>query len=98
MPIVCLLLWASTKSQLSSDILLVEMLDPLTALSLAASIVQVVDFSSRLFRDSVQIYEDGSTSEHEDIKSITTDLNALAGRIQDDLEPTAGSNGPFDNQ
>ena len=72
------------------------MLDPLTALSLAASIVQFVDFGSKMLSDSYEIYKAGSTSGHETIKSITTDLAALADRIQDDLEPAAGPHRPLD--
>jgi hypothetical protein len=71
------------------------MLDPLTALSLAASIVQLVDFSNKVLSDSYEVYKAGSTSEHEDIKSITTDLSALVDRIQHDLEPVSGPNGPL---
>lgn len=68
------------------------MLDPLAALSLAASIVQFVDFSSKILSDSYEIYKSGSTSHHEGIKSITTDLTTLVRRIQNDLEPAAGPN------
>jgi hypothetical protein len=70
------------------------MLDPFTALNLAAAVVQFVDFGSKILSDSSAIYKSGSTSEREDIKSITMNLAALADRIRHDLEPASGPDGP----
>jgi hypothetical protein len=76
-------------------LILVEMLDPFTALSLAATIVQFVDFGSKILSDSREIYKAGSISDHGDIKLITTDLAALAGRIQHDIGPASDIESPL---
>jgi hypothetical protein len=70
------------------------MLDPFTALNIAAAVVQFVDFGSKILSDSYAIYKSSSTSEHEDIKSITTDLATLTDRIRHGLEPVSGPDGP----
>lgn len=70
-------------------------MDPLTALGLAGNIVQFIDFSCKILSDSYEIYRAGSTSEHEEINFIATDLSTLADRIQHGLGSASGLNGPI---
>lgn len=57
----------------SSDIL-ETMMDPLTALSLASSIVQFVDFGIKLVGKANEIREAGSTIDNVILQSVTKDL------------------------
>jgi len=58
-------------------------MDPLTALSLASSVIQIVDFSSKIISKSYQIYgsADGITGDTADIRTVTKHLKS----IHDDL-------------
>jgi hypothetical protein len=56
------------------------MLDPFTALSLASSVVQFVDYGTKLLNESAELYHTGTLLRHEDFETITKDLievNAL---------------------
>ena len=53
-------------------------MDPLTAFSLTCGVIQVVDFSARIVVKCRQIYKDGATSEHTQMKSMAEHLKALA--------------------
>ena len=57
------------------------MLDPLSALSLASSIAQLVEFIRDAISDGRQIAELGSTSEHEHIGIIVKDISNLSAKI-----------------
>lgn len=70
-------------------------MDPLTALGLAGNIVQLVDFGCKTLSESYEIYKAGSTSAHEAINFIATDLATLADRIRHDLESASGVKGPI---
>ena len=70
-------------------------MDPLTALGLAGNIVQFIDFSCKILSDSYEIYRAGSTSEHEEIDFIATDLSTLADRIQHGLGSASSLKGPI---
>jgi len=54
-------------------------LDPLTALSLAGTIVQFVDFGCKIFSNSQKIYSSarGSLSVNEELESIITNLDNI---------------------
>lgn len=58
------------------------MLDPLTALSLASSVVQLVDFSIKLLAESKEIYQKGSTLEHKDLGLLIEDLGLLSNQLE----------------
>ncbi|KAL9118898.1 MAG: hypothetical protein Q9187_004547 [Circinaria calcarea] len=60
------------------------MLDPLTALSLAAAIIQFVDWGSRLLSQSQEIYHSvsGATEENVTTKQITSDIKALSNQLK----------------
>ncbi|KAJ5780478.1 hypothetical protein N7457_005638 [Penicillium paradoxum] len=50
------------------------MLDPLTALSTASAVVQLVDFGMRILDDSQQLYTEGNLVTLKELKTITQDL------------------------
>jgi hypothetical protein len=54
-----------------------DMLDPLTALSLASSIVQLVDFCKELVTDGVELYQKGRLSENGELETATMRLIQL---------------------
>jgi hypothetical protein len=58
-------------------------MDPLTALSLAGTIVQFVDFGSRLFTDSREFYKSttGTLKANEVLELIISDLRALVVKV-----------------
>ena len=53
-------------------------MDPLTAFSLTCGVIQVIDFSTKIVVRCRQIYKDGATSEHTQIKSMAEHLTGLA--------------------
>ena len=59
------------------------MSDPLTALGLAANIVQFVDFSYKLVCESKAIYDSstGSSADNVIIETVATDLNLLTSKL-----------------
>lgn len=67
------------------------MLDPLTALGIAANVVQFIDFTLRIIAKSNDIHQSasGSLVEHDDLSKVTLDLSALSKKLQDALTMTA---------
>jgi hypothetical protein len=63
------------------------MLDPMTALSVAGTIVQFVDFSSKLLVKSREIYESasGASMDNSQLEAITKDLEGLNARLRKPL-------------
>ena len=61
-------------------------MDPLTALSLASNVIQVVDFSIRLVSKGVEIYKDGSLAENVDAEEVTQSLKGLNGKLQRSIQ------------
>ncbi|KAK4569996.1 hypothetical protein LTR86_002966 [Recurvomyces mirabilis] len=59
------------------------MLDPLSAISLASAIVQLVDFSSKLLIEGYGVYksETGATEESQEVQRATERLHELANRL-----------------
>ena len=59
-------------------------LDPMSALSLAASIVQFVDFSSKIVSKGCHLYKsaDGTLPENEQLRFMITDLRDLNRRLR----------------
>lgn len=62
-------------------------MDPLTAVSLAAGILQFVDFGVKLFTTGYQTYKscNGQTNENEHIEKLTIDLKSVAERLERDM-------------
>jgi hypothetical protein len=57
------------------------MMDPLAALSVAAAVIQFVDFGLTLMSEGVELYESGSLAENDELELITRDLTRLTEDI-----------------
>jgi hypothetical protein len=66
-------------------------LDPLSALSVAASAIQFIDFSSKIVSKRRHIYKsaDGILREDAEVENVVTQLQALTSKLED-LTPTSG--------
>lgn len=64
------------------------MLDPLTAISLASSVVQFTDFGIRLVTGTIELYysADGANAERSSLESKTTQVRNLADQVIYPLE------------
>ena len=58
------------------------MLDPVTALSVAGTVVQFVDFSARLISKGQVIQRKGSTVQNDELESVTNDLLDITQTLQ----------------
>ena len=63
-------------------------MDPLTALGLAGNLIQIVDFSCKLFSSSRSLYASatGTSSENIEIEAIAIDLERLNVNLQASLQ------------
>jgi hypothetical protein len=68
-----------------------EMLDALTAVSLAGSVVQFVEFGLKFCAESREIYHAGSITGNIDLRTITGDILGVNQRLKDDLKLAASS-------
>ena len=61
-------------------------MDPLTALSLAGNIVQFVEYGSKLFSQSRELYRssEGSLAADHELHLVTSDLRALILKLSND--------------
>jgi hypothetical protein len=59
-------------------------MDPLTALSVAGTIVQFADFGSRLFSEGKELYTStqGALAANDELELVTSDLRALVIKIE----------------
>jgi hypothetical protein len=59
-------------------------MDPITAVSLAGTVIQFVDFTSKLVSKSTELYRSGRgvLAENADIETTTADLTKLNGRLK----------------
>lgn len=65
-------------------------MDGLTAISLAANILQFLEFSTRLLSDASEVYHSASgglTREYVDVRDVAVDLK----KVVDELGPTAAN-------
>jgi hypothetical protein len=64
-----------------------KMLDPLTALGVAGTIVQFVDFTVKLMSKSHELYKstDGALVGNKDLEAIAANLNRLTERLRTDM-------------
>jgi hypothetical protein len=58
-------------------------MDPLTAISLASSIIAIVDFSFKIFNGAQEIYESGkgSTAENQSLERIIHEMQQLNSNL-----------------
>ncbi len=63
------------------------MLDPLTALSVASSVIQFVDFGVKLVSDGAELYEKGRLGNNNELELITKDLTRLTEDIATSTQP-----------
>jgi N-terminal domain on NACHT_NTPase and P-loop NTPases len=63
--------------------------DPFTAIGLASSIVQFIDFSFKIVSKASEIKQsaDGVLSENFDLEIVTKDLVVINARLKDSLQP-----------
>ena len=68
-------------------------MDPLSALAVATSVVQFVDFASKLISESRELYSsvDGRYEEHVNLHSITQTLSQLSQDLQRPLDSDSSS-------
>lgn len=66
------------------------MLDPLTALSLASSLVQLVDFSITLVKDVREISLGGRSVDVNELEIVTADLIGLNAALKRRTGPGVG--------
>ncbi|KAF8846688.1 hypothetical protein BDZ45DRAFT_755757 [Acephala macrosclerotiorum] len=71
------------------------MMDPLAALSIAAAVIQFVDFGLTLVSEGVEFYESGSLAKNDELELITKDLTRLT---HDKLLPQSLRVQPSGNQ
>jgi hypothetical protein len=64
------------------------MSDPLTAFSLAASILQFIDFSSRLVSKGWQIYRNGASVQMQHVEAAVERLQEFVSNLQTELRPS----------
>ena len=57
-------------------------MDPITAFSLAAGVLQVIDLSLKALSKCRETYRDGSLAEHQSTGELTTDLG-ISSRSSD---------------
>jgi len=60
--------------------------DPLSAISLAANVLQFIDFACGLFSTAKQIYKDGNTAEISHLEDIAASLSKLAQDVKTSSE------------
>jgi hypothetical protein len=70
-------------------------MDPATAFALAASILQVVDFSKNLLSTGYQLHQGGSTLSNADFMLVAEDLSSLNDKIKTFARPDLSVSGPL---
>lgn len=67
-------------------------MEPLAALSLAAAICQLVDFSSKVVREANHIFKTGTSIEAKHMSLVTEDLKKLLSSVKQQLDTHADQN------
>jgi hypothetical protein len=70
-------------------------MEALAAFGLAANVLQVVDFAQKLLSAGRQIYQAGSTVEHDEIEVAVKDFTVLNKRLKTWARPDASALGPL---
>lgn len=66
-------------------------MDPLTALSVAGTVIQFVDFGTKLISESVKLYKKGELEVHEQAVSATNDILDYTIKLRRTLRPPGES-------
>ena len=74
------------------------MLDPLTALGLASNVVQLVDFTARVFKKTSKKGRHKDVLDHARLTSIASDFRALSDNLKNSLSVGETSTEPTDNE
>jgi hypothetical protein len=69
--------------------------EAIAGLSLAANILQIVDFTAKVLSTGNQIRLSGSTEQNSELKLVVLDLIALSERIRPRAGPNTASSGPL---
>ena len=72
------------------------MMDPLAALSVAAAVIQFVDFGLTLTSEGVELYESGSLAENDELELITIDLSILIAKLEQSSASRGDGSSNFD--
>jgi len=62
------------------------MMDPFSALAVATSVIQIVDFSSKILRDARTVYKRGSICRSDELLKATTGLRDLTEGLRTELQ------------
>ena len=73
-------------------------MEPLTSLSLAANILQFIEFGCKLFLTTREIYATGNTTEHAHLESITDNLREISDRLKSPDELQLSNDVPGEKQ
>ena len=74
---------------------IVRVMEAIAGLSLAANILQVVDFSAKLLSKGREIQQAGSTIQKSELEAVTTDFAALSGTLKSWARPDPAKLGPL---
>jgi len=68
-------------------------MEAIAGISLAANVIQFIDFSSRLVSKGKEIHENGSLSEQDDLENVTRSLAHFSHKLRESLQSrcTAGA-------
>ncbi|KAK5093357.1 hypothetical protein LTR70_004729 [Exophiala xenobiotica] len=68
-------------------------MEAIAGISLAANVIQFIDFSSRLISKGKEIHENGSLSEQDDLENVTRSLAHFSHKLRESLQSrcTAGA-------
>jgi hypothetical protein len=70
-------------------------MEAIAGLSLAATILQVVDFTAKLLSKGREIQQAGSTIQNSELETITTDFAALSKKLESWARPDPTTLGPL---
>jgi hypothetical protein len=70
-------------------------MEAIAGLSLAANILQIVDFTAKVLSTGNQIRQSGSTVQNAELERVVDDLTGLNGRIALWARPDPASSGPL---
>jgi hypothetical protein len=71
-------------------------MEAIAGLSLAANILQVIDFTANVLLAGHQIHKSGSTAQNAELELVTKDFVELNDRLKSWARPEAASSGPLE--